>query len=143
MLSFEPLSFEPPHADSAWAAVQSLKDFEEYGHIADDIIGSAKRWKEWSQLERPEIEPLPGDWKKLPDFEQLLIIRAIRPDRMTNAMIQFVSKIMGKHFVTSMPFNLLESYKDSSPGVPIFVFLSPGVDVAAAVEAVGKPLGFT
>ena len=129
--------------DSAWAAVQSLKEFEEYGHIADDIVGSAKRWKEWSQLERPEIEPLPGDWKKLPEFEQLPIIRAIRPDRMTNAMIEFVAKIMGRHFVTSMPFNLLESYQDSSPGVPIFVFLSPGVDVAAAVEAVGKPLGFT
>ena len=129
--------------DSAWAAVQSLKEFDDYAHIADDMVGSAKRWKEWSELERPELEPLPGDFKKLPDFEQLLIVRALRPDRMTNAMINFVSKIMGAHFVTSQPFNLKASFEDSSPGVPIFVFLSPGVDVAAAVEAVGKPLGFT
>ena len=29
------------------------------------------------------------------------------------------------------------------PGVPILVFLSPGVDVAASVEALGRKLGFT
>ena len=28
-------------------------------------------------------------------------------------------------------------------GIPIFVFLSPGVDVAASVEALGRKLGFT
>ncbi len=33
--------------------------------------------------------------------------------------------------------------QDSAPGVPIFVFLSPGVDVAASVEALGRKLGFT
>lgn len=33
--------------------------------------------------------------------------------------------------------------QDSAPGTPIFVFLSPGVDVAASVEALGRKLGFT
>ena len=33
--------------------------------------------------------------------------------------------------------------QDASPGVPILVFLSPGVDVAASVEALGRKLGFT
>ena len=33
--------------------------------------------------------------------------------------------------------------QDSSPGTPIFIFLAPGVDVAAAVEALGRKLGFT
>ena len=35
-----------------------------------DLEGSAKRWSEWMELERPEEEPMPGDWKKYPDFEQ-------------------------------------------------------------------------
>lgn len=38
------------------------------------------------------------------------------------------------------PFPILQ---DSSPGTPIFVFLSPGVDVAASVEALGRKLGMT
>jgi dynein heavy chain len=33
--------------------------------------------------------------------------------------------------------------QDSSPGTPIFVFLSPGVDVAASVEALGRKYGMT
>lgn len=33
--------------------------------------------------------------------------------------------------------------QDARPGTPVFVFLSPGVDVAAAVEALGHKLGFT
>ena len=33
--------------------------------------------------------------------------------------------------------------QDASPGTPIFVFLSPGVDVAGSVEALGRKLGFT
>ena len=33
--------------------------------------------------------------------------------------------------------------QDSSPGTPIFVFLAPGVDLAAAVETLGRKLGFT
>ena len=33
--------------------------------------------------------------------------------------------------------------QDSGPGIPIFIFLSPGVDVAADVEALGKRMGFT
>ena len=37
----------------------------------------------------------------------------------------------------------LPAVQDASPGTPIFVFLSPGVDVAGSVEALGRKLGFT
>ena len=33
--------------------------------------------------------------------------------------------------------------QDSDRGTPVFVFLSPGVDVAAAVEALGRKSGYT
>lgn len=49
----------------------------------------------------------------------------------------------GKEYVTSQPFNLERSFQDAQPGTPIFVFLSPGVDVAGSVEALGRRLGFT
>ena len=38
---------------------------------------------------------------------------------------------------------LHRAVQDASPGTPIFVFLSPGVDVAGSVEALGRRLGFT
>lgn len=45
--------------------------------------------------------------------------------------------------MTSQPYNLERSFQDARPGTPIFVFLSPGVDVAGSVEALGRKLGFT
>lgn len=86
------------------------------------------------ELERPEDDPLPGDWKRMPEFERLLIFRALRPDRLTAAMAKFVTNTIGAQYTRSMPFDLERSFTDASPGVPIFVFLSPGVDVAASVE---------
>ena len=43
----------------------------------------------------------------------------------------------------STPSCLLTMLQDSVAGIPIFVFLSPGVDVAASVEALGRKLGVT
>ncbi|KAK3254170.1 Dynein beta chain, flagellar outer arm [Cymbomonas tetramitiformis] len=130
-------------SDNVWASVQSLKEIEVYAALPDDIVGSAKRWKEWMELERPEAEPMPGDWKKLPLFQQLLLYRALRPDRLTNAVALFVDLVIGSQYTNSLPFNLELSYQDSSPATPIFIFLSPGVDVAAAVEKLGAALGFS
>jgi dynein heavy chain len=130
-------------SDGVWASVQSLREIEVYSSLADDIVGSAKRWKEWMELERPEAEPMPGDWKKLPLFQQLLLFRALRPDRLTNAVTEFVKHVIGIQFTQSISFDLAKSYEDCSPGTPIFIFLSPGVDVAAAVEKLGLQLGFT
>ncbi len=43
--------------------------------LPEDLIGSSKRWREWMELERPEDEPLPGDWKRFPEFDKLLLFR--------------------------------------------------------------------
>ncbi|KAK9866454.1 hypothetical protein WJX84_011662 [Apatococcus fuscideae] len=130
-------------SDSVWSAVQALRAMDEYASLPDDLIGSSKRWQEWMELERPEDEPLPGDWKRMPEFDRLLIFRTLRPDRLTAAMARFVANTLGEQYITSQPFDLERSFQDSAPGVPIFVFLSPGVDVAASVEALGRKLGFT
>ena len=127
--------------DGAWAAVQSLKEFEEFGSLPDDIIGSSKRWRDWMELERPEEETMPGDWKKLPSFAQLLLYRALRPDRMSNVLSSFVASELGRDYVTSQPFDLDRSFADASAATPLFVFLSPGVDVAAAVEGLRRRRG--
>lgn len=130
-------------SNSVWENVQALKELDDYASLPDDLVGSAKRWREWVELERPEDEPLPGDWKRMPEFERLLLFRALRPDRLTAAMTKFVMNTLGKQYTRSLTFDLERSYADAAPSTPIFVFLSPGVDVAASVEALGSKLGYT
>lgn len=67
----------------------------------------------------------------MPEFDRLLLFRALRPDRLTAAMRKFVTNMIGAKYVTSQPYDLERSFQDSSPGTPIFVFLSPGVDVVS------------
>ena len=50
--------------------------------VPADMEGSWKRWKEWSEHEQPETQPLPQEWKRLSGFRQLMIMRALRPDRI-------------------------------------------------------------
>ena len=40
----------------------NVQDIEEYANLPDDLCGAAKRWQEWLELERPEDEPLPGEY---------------------------------------------------------------------------------
>jgi dynein heavy chain, axonemal len=62
------------------------------------------------ELERPEDEPLPGDWKRMSDFDQLLLFRALRPDRLTSAMSRFCATVIDPAFTRSVPFDLERSY---------------------------------
>jgi dynein heavy chain, axonemal len=39
--------------ESVWGSVQALKELDDYANLADDLVGSAKRWREWMELERP------------------------------------------------------------------------------------------
>ena len=48
--------------------------------------GSAKRWKKFVDSECPEKEKFPQEWKNKNSLQKLCMMRAFRPDRMTNAV---------------------------------------------------------
>ena len=129
--------------DAAWGSAQALASMEEFTSLPADVEGSWKRWKEWCEFEQPESNPLPQEWKRLSGFHQLLVVRAMRPDRMTLAISKWVADVLGEQYATAINFDLLLSFEDSGPAVPIFFLLSPGVDPAADVRALGKTMGKT
>ena len=55
----------------------------------------------------------PGDWKRMPEFDRLLIFRTLRPDRLTAAMARFVANTLGEQYITSQPFDLERSFQAS------------------------------
>ena len=127
--------------EGCWQSIQSLSDAlpEAFGAISADLDGSWKRWKEWFDFEQPENEPLPGEWKRLPGFQRLLVVRALRPDRMVLAVKLWVKEEMGNDYYQAITFNLANSFEDASPATPVFFLLSPGVDPLLDVRAIGKP----
>eukprot|EP01063_Lacrimia_lanifica_P013523 TRINITY_DN2016_c0_g3_i2.p1 TRINITY_DN2016_c0_g3~~TRINITY_DN2016_c0_g3_i2.p1 ORF type:complete len:4660 (+),score=2247.11 TRINITY_DN2016_c0_g3_i2:150-14129(+) len=144
-----PESVEGWLSEPCWQAVQALKEVEgaspSFEQLERDVADS-NRWKAWCELEHPEHKEegrMPTDWKNLTDFQRLLVLRALRPDRLTVGLTDFVSGAIGNYYVEDMAVPLPISYEDATPVTPVFFILSPGVDPVQFVVALGRKLGFT
>jgi hypothetical protein len=47
----------------------------------------------------------------MPEFDRLLLFRALRPDRLTAAMARYVANVLGAQYITSAPFELERSFQ--------------------------------
>ena len=137
--------------DLAWQSVQKLIEIEFFENFASDMeVQAAKRFEDWYNELTPETENLPLDWKKLNSmpFQKLLVVRCLRPDRITTALDLFIRKSLpdGDQYVdcdaTSNANQILASaYGDSTPATPIFFILSPGANPLTEVRFLAKSLG--
>lgn len=75
--------------------------------------------------------PFPEPWAtKLDDFEKLLVLKCLRPDKIINAIQNYIAKYLGRQFIEPQIPNLSEIYMTSSNTKPIVFILSPGTDPA-------------
>ena len=77
---------------------------EVFKPLVEDLEHSSEGWGEWLELPHPEeVGTLPGaggptigDWERnLSPMQRLLLLRAMRPDRVTTAMAMFVAATLG------------------------------------------------
>jgi dynein heavy chain len=123
----------------AWTRLLALSMLEGFSSIPQETTSSgSKRWKEWMECSLPEEMPLPGEWKRASHLDKLLILKAFRPDRIAPAFYNFVALIIGQQYATPPTVRIQVALKHASPSIPVLFFLSPGIDVAGAVEAAAK-----
>ncbi|KAM6240341.1 dynein axonemal heavy chain 9 isoform 2-T2 [Spheniscus humboldti] len=135
-----PVEFLSNHS---WGGIKALSSMEEFRNLDRDIEGSAKRWKKFVESECPEKEKFPQEWKNKSALQRLCIMRAIRPDRMTYAVRDFVEEKLGSKYVVGRSMDFATTFEESGPATPMFFILSPGVDPLKDVEKQGKKLGYT
>lgn len=73
----------------AWDSVQGLIKLEEFKLFGQNLqIDAPNRFRDWYNEQTPEEVKLPLDWKKLDamPFKKLLVLRCLRPDRITIAL---------------------------------------------------------
>uniref|UniRef100_A0A8C4S853 Uncharacterized protein n=1 Tax=Erpetoichthys calabaricus TaxID=27687 RepID=A0A8C4S853_ERPCA len=130
-------------SNSAWSAIKTMSFIDEFRGLDRDIEGSPKRWKKVVESECPEKEKFPQEWKSKSSLQKLIMMRALRPDRMTYAVRNFVEEKLGAKYTEVRKTEFAKSFKESGPASPVFFILSPGVDPLKDVESLGKKLGFT
>ena len=87
---------------------------------------------------------LPGRWdKSLDQFQKILVLRCLRPDKVTNAMQDFVSTQLGQRFIEPQSADLNLVFKDSSPTTPLIFVLSVGTDPAAGLYKFSEEMKFS
>lgn len=76
--------------------------------------------------------PLPTKLEKtLDEFQKIVILKSVRPDKVTNAMQDFISSYLGQQFIEPQTTDLQAMFKESGPTIPLIFVLSTGTDPAA------------
>ena len=129
--------------ESLWAKCKGLEEqlYSQFKGFGDDLQNDSDEWKEWFDSPTPENTNLPGKYGELTIFSRLLVLRALRADRLTYAISNYVSDSLGDSFINQKPFDMAGAYHESSPATPIFFTLFPGVDPTSWVENYGREIG--
>ena len=131
----ESLKFIP---EIAWTAVKGLENIKIFEHLINQMEGEPHLWRKWYVDEKPESVELPKSVKDISLFHRILLLRAMRPDRLTNALVDWVSQNMGMEYTEAPPFDIAETYKEMNSITPSFFVLFPGVDPTPEVEMIGQ-----
>lgn len=137
-------------SDLMWGGIKNLSALDGFGRFANDVEDNAPRFLEWYQHFNPESEKLPLDWRELDKtpFKKLLVVRVLRPDRITAALTGFIRDMIpkGRQFIEcDSQLNSLQvleqSFEDSSPLTPLYFILSPGADIVSDVDKLAVKCG--
>lgn len=85
-----------------------------FGHLAKDMEKNSDEWYTWCNSEGRGQAPMPGDWSRMSEFKQLLLLRALRPDRVAMALQHFCESAMGARYVNQEAFSPAAVLAESS-----------------------------
>ncbi|KFM70535.1 Cytoplasmic dynein 2 heavy chain 1, partial [Stegodyphus mimosarum] len=90
-------------------------------------LSDGKLWGKFAKSSHCELEIPSAVTSKISIFQQLLLVQALRPDRLYSASALFASRVLGLKELFSQAVNL-KSILSTSNTEPILIIISAGVD---------------
>ncbi|PIO61608.1 dynein heavy chain [Teladorsagia circumcincta] len=91
-------------------------------------------WNEFSRAVDCENSVPAFIEQKITPFQKVLLIQAVRPDRLYSAMQNFVLKTLSIPSVNPPPFDLSDILRESSNQEPVLLILAGGADPSQELE---------
>lgn len=124
----------------SWAAAERKPAFGLLQATLPKVIQAlslkdSEAWTGWANSPRCEAEFPAKYGKRISPFQQLLLIQALRPDRLETAMIQFVCEAMKMQSLAPPSFNFQKLFQEETiPDEPVLLIISPGADPSQELE---------
>ena len=146
-ISLDVIEKPPPGpwvSKAGWKDLHRLKKIPGFESILTDLSKNLSQWEAWYQLEAPEKAPMPCEYSdKLSPLQQMLVLRCLRQDRVTNGLRNFVvSEMKSSKFVTPPVLEYDRIFRQSSNVTPVVFILSPGADPGGDLQTLARKLGF-
>ena len=98
-------------------------------------LSNANLWLQFSNSSQCEKDIPPDILKVLSHFQQVLVIQALRPDRLETVMTQFATRALGLKELSPATLNFKRLYStDSLSTEAILVIISPGADPSQEIQ---------
>nr|CAD7438227.1 unnamed protein product [Timema bartmani] len=116
-------------SEEAWDNVTELDKIPGFHGVITSFEQYPRDWNLWYTNKEPETLPLIGEWDDIcTEFQRMLFVRSLRPDRISLCVTSFVVNTLGLKFVEPPVLDIKAVVEDSTFKTPLIFVLSPGVD---------------
>ncbi|XP_063979949.1 dynein axonemal heavy chain 1-like [Diachasmimorpha longicaudata] len=135
--------------ERSWLEIQSLTILKGFRNFPKLFQSRLKIFKALYDSKEPELlydflsrfRDSGLESLNLNDFQKLLIIKSLRPDRLITAIQQFINKYLGRRFIEPQTTQLSTVYRESHAKTPLVFILSSGTDPAAELYTLAENEG--
>jgi dynein heavy chain len=136
---------DPPASPADWIPARCWGELFRLSKIHERYAGFHEKFAEQCDLWKKiydDINPMalmkgadtrPACMQGLEGLQDVMVMRAVRPDRVVPALLEFITNELGERYVSPPPFDLAGSYADSNNLSPLIFVLSPGADPGSAL----------
>lgn len=132
--------------EEIWKTVQYMAEvFPKFKKLPENCTGPIQiklvDFVQNIQLD-PNNNKMTINWNlKLSPFEKLMLVRALKKEKLIFAITNYVSSELGKYYIESPGVSLNLLYKDTSSTIPLIFILSPGSDPFASIQKFSTETG--